>query len=192
MPALSDLITLPKNKKNSKETAQTISDGPLFQFAALLRVEISKARDLFENNGAGRIYAPNGSVFFDTKYARHMASKLYTYAVIIEADGTILYLSRYKYRKERIRAQQIREEIEIKREKGLERRERARIRVKRSTEKMFRDCQTEPGCKRGGKGNSHEDIGKFVNKRRSFRVDEYITALENLAKRSEVIMTASC
>lgn len=190
MPLLSELIALPQTKNNKKTSENTLSNGPLFEFAALLRVDICKARELFENNGVGRIYAPNGSVYFDSQYARHMASKLYTYAVIIEEDGTIIYQSRYKYRKERIMAQQIREQIEIEREAKQEKREHKRMRIRRNTEKMFKDCQTSPTPKRGGRASSHKDIGKYVNKRRSFRVDEYIAAVERLRESHETTITA--
>lgn len=39
------------------------------------------------------------------------------------------------------------------------------MREDRERERMFKDCQTNPQPKRGGRANSHDDIGKYVNRR---------------------------
>lgn len=177
MPLLFDLL-----KQSSTTPQKSQISGALIKFANLLHTDVNTARSLYEKHGKGYIYTPTGLVFADRDINRVRVSKMYTFSVIVCDNGDIVYISRYKARKERIKARQLDEEIAARREKSSERRERARIRVKRVTEGIFSDGQTRPQPKRGGRGNSIGDVGKYVNKRRAFTVDEYAQALENLSK----------
>lgn len=49
-------------------------------------------------------------------------------------------------------------------------------------ETLFAKGQTHPSPKRQGKANSHDDIGKYVNKRRAFSVDEYAAICERFKR----------
>lgn len=47
---------------------------------------------------------------------------------------------------------------------------------------LFASGQTHPSPKRQGKARSHDDIGKYVNKRRAFSVDEYAQICERFKR----------
>lgn len=72
--------------------------------------------------------------------------------------------------------------VQIARERNEERAktEREEYFAQKRADKLFSEFQGMPCPKRQGRANGVSDMGKYVNKRRSFGVDEYASAVARL------------
>lgn len=152
MPRLADL--LPVSVNNSSDTGA----GWLVQFAYLLGMDLRKAQSVYGKYGKGYIYARTGFAMPDTPYMRRKMVANFGACVIVEADGEMWVRTKDKIGERNRKRARIADDVERRRICQAERELRETKRVNH----MFADGQCTPSPKRGGKGNSHADIGKYV------------------------------
>lgn len=152
MPKLADLCLSVNNSSGL--------DGAWYvKFAFNLGMDIPKARELFDKYGCGNIYTPTSLVMLDTPYNRRKLVANFGACVVVEKNGEMWVRKPSQIgTKNRKRAAKL---DAVKR--GQIRHAEQRLRVEKSRERMFDDCKGNPQSKRGGKANSHADIGKYVN-----------------------------
>lgn len=152
MPRLADL--LPVSVNNSSDMGAEW----LVNFAYLLGMDLCKARAVYEKHGKGYIYARTGFAMPDTPYMRRKMVANFGACVIVEADGEMWVRTKEKIGERNRKRAQIADNVERRRIRKSEQELRETKRINR----MFADGQCTPSPKRGGKGNSHADIGKYV------------------------------
>lgn len=131
----------------------------LVNFAYLLGMDLYKARSVYEKHGKGYIYAKSGFAMPDTPYQRRKMVANFGDCVIVEAGGEVWVRTKNKIGERNRKRAKIADNVERRRIHRAEQELRENKRVNR----LFKDGQTNPQPKRGGKGNSHADIGKYVN-----------------------------
>lgn len=155
MPKLADLLPQSVNNSSGFDSAWYI------QFAYNLHMDIDKARELFSKHGKGCIYASTGFVMPDTPYQRRKMVANFGACVVVTSDGDMwLRTPNQIGAKNRRKAAFL---DKCKREMIAH--EEKRVRMRKRVERLFEDGQTKPSPKRGGKANSHSDIGMYVNVR---------------------------
>lgn len=155
MPALADLLCQGVNNSSGFDSAWYV------RFAYNLHMDVKKARNLFSMHGKGQIYAPTGFVMKDTPYHRYKMTASFGACVVVTSGGDT-----FVRRPEQIGAVNRRKaSLCSRRERETERHEKERFFEKKRLERLFEDGQTKPSPKRGGKANSHADIGRYVNTR---------------------------
>lgn len=161
MPRIADLM--PDVVNNSSN----VSAEWIVKFAYLLGMNLPEARKVYERNGNGCIYAKGGFAMPDTPYHRYKMVANFGDCVIVTEDGemwqrTPEYIGAYNRKK-------------AKKACNIERRrifhEEQEYRERKRLQRLFKDGQTSPSPKRGGKANSHEDIGRYVNNRENSRME---------------------
>lgn len=160
MPKLADL--LPVSVNNSSDMGAEW----LVNFAYLLGMDLCEAQSVYDKYGKGYIYAKSGFAMPDTPYTRRKMVANFGDCVIVEAGGEMWMRTKAKIGERNRKRAVIADVVERRRihraEQGL--REQKRV------DRLFKSGQTNPHPKRGGKGNSHADIGKYVNFR-GVRID---------------------
>lgn len=154
MPKLVDLC---QSVNNSSDF-----DGAWYvQFAFTLQMDVKKAVQLYEKWGRGNIYAPGGFVMPDTPYMRRKLVANFGACVVVEANGNWFVRKPWhigaKNRRKAVRADVV--------ERGKISNDERKLMERKRLQSMFNDGKTIPQPKRGGKANSHSDIGKYVNER---------------------------
>lgn len=153
MPRLADL--LPVSVNNSSDMGAEW----LVNFAYLLGMGVWKAQAVYAKYGKGYIYAKSGFAMPDTPYHRRKMVANFGDCVIVEAGGEVWVRTKRNIgalnRKRAIIADKVERRRICKSE--VELREAKRV------NRLFKDGQTNPSPKRGGKGKSLADIGKYVN-----------------------------
>lgn len=153
MPRLADL--LPVSVNNSSDMGAEW----LVNFAYLLGMDLCKAQAVYEKYGKGYIYAKSGFAMPDTPYQRRKMVANFGACVVVEANGeTWVRTPQQIGSKNRKRAKR----LDVRERHRIERAERG-LMTSKKLERMFKDAQGEVCPKRGGKANSHSDIGKYVN-----------------------------
>lgn len=160
MPKLADL--LPVSVNNSSDMGAEW----LVNFAYLLGMDLCEAQSLYDKHGKGCIYARTGFVMPDTPFMRRKMVANFGACVIVESGGET-WLRTVDKIGERNRK---RAEIADKVQRRKIRRAESGLREQKRLNRLFKDGQTQPQPKRGGKANSHADIGKYIN-HRGFRID---------------------
>lgn len=153
MPRLADL--LPVSVNNSSDMGAEW----LVNFAYLLGMDLCKAQAVYEKYGKGYIYTRTGFAMPDTPYQRRKMVANFGACVIVETDGEVWVRSKDKIGECNRKRAKVADIVERRRIRKSEEELREAKRVNR----LFKDGQTNPQPKRGGKGNSHADIGKYVN-----------------------------
>lgn len=162
MPRLADMLCQSVNNSSDFDSAWYV------RFAFNLKVDIPKAREIFQKYGKGYIYAPGGFAMPDTPYQRRKMIANFGACVVVTSDGeTWVRTPSHIGARNRKRAKCL-QSIEQRKIERLER----EFRQQKSLERMFNDCQPELCPKRGGKANSHSDIGKYVNKIRRVTISD--------------------
>lgn len=160
MPKLADLLSVDVNNSSGMGAEWLVN------FAYLLGMELQKAQTLYESNGKGCIYTRTGFVMPDTPYMRRKLVANFGACVIVGNDGSTWVRTKDKIgERNRKRA-----EIDDKVKRRKIRRAESELCERKRLDRLFKDGQTQPQPKRGGKANSHADIGKYVN-HRGFRID---------------------
>lgn len=155
MPRIADLM--PDFVNNSSG----VGADWIMKFAYLLKMDLQEAQKVYERNGNGCIYAVGGFAMPDTPYHRHKMVANFGACVIVTEDGEI-----WQRTPEYIGAcnrKKLKKACSIERRQIF--REEQEYRERKRLQRMFKDGQTSPSPKRGGKANSHEDIGRYVNNR---------------------------
>ena len=153
MPKLADMLCQSVNNSSDFDSAWYV------RFAFNLKVDIQKARKIFQKYGKGYIYAPGGFVMPDTPYQRRKMVANFGACVVVTSDGdTWVRTPAHIGSKNRKRAKR----MDAKEQHRIDKLERGLVEKSR-LERMFHDCQGMPCPKRGGKANAQSDIGKYVN-----------------------------
>lgn len=160
MPKLADLLPISVN--NSSDMGAEW----LVHFAYLLGMDLCKAQSLYDKHGKGCIYARTGFVMPDTPFMRRKMVANFGACVIVESGGET-WLRTVDKIGERNRKRAV---IADKVQRRKIRRAESELCEQKRLNRLFKDGQTQPQPKRGGKANSHADIGKYVNNR-GFKVD---------------------
>lgn len=153
MPKLADL--LPVSVNNSSDMGAEW----LVNFAYLLGMDLCKAQAVYEKYGKGYIYAKSGFAMPDSPYQRRKMVANFGACVIVEAGGEVWVRTKDKIGERNRKHAKVSDIVERRRIRKSEQELREAKRVNR----LFKDGQANPSPKRGGKGNSHSDIGKYVN-----------------------------
>lgn len=153
MPRLADL--LPVSVNNSSDMGAEW----LVNFAYLLGMDLCKAQAVYEKYGKGYIYAKSGFAMPDTPYQRRKMVANFGDCVIVETGGEVWVRTKRNIGALNRKRAAIADKVERRRIRKSEEELREAKRVNR----LFKDGQTNPSPKRGGKGNSHAEIGKYVN-----------------------------
>lgn len=154
MPKLADLLCQSVNNSSDFDGAWYV------KFAYNLGMDVPKARKLFEKWGRGNIYSPSGLVMLDTPHNRRKMVAVFGACVVVETTSEMWVREPSQIgAKNRKRAAQL---DAVKR--GQIRHSEQKLRAQRRLERMFDDCKGNPQPKRGGKANSHADIGKYVSR----------------------------
>lgn len=137
-----------------------------------LRIEESKANTLFEKYGEEYIYAPSGLC---VPYSESMCKRMTmtcNVVVVVRSDGSVERFRASDERKRRKKLKPVRQ-MQARYKEGLE---IAKIENDweewNKTLHLFESGQGKACPKRGGKGNSFGDIGKYVN-RKFQRLNDY-------------------
>lgn len=163
MPRLADMLCQSVNNSSDFDSAWYA------RFAFNLKVDIPKARDIFQKHGKGYIYAPGGFAMPDTPYYRRKMVANFGACVVITSDGkTWVRTPSHIGAKNRKRAKC----MAARERHGIEKLERSFMEKSR-LERMFHDCQEVPYPKRGGKANAHSDIGKYANNIRRVTMSDH-------------------
>ena len=160
MPRLADLMPSIVNNSSDMGTEWMV------KFAYLLGMSLSNARSVYERNGNGCIYAKGGFAMPDTPYMRRKMVANFGACVIVTEDGEMWQRTPEHIGKRNRKKNRIAGIVERRRVSRAEQELRERKRLQR----MFKDGQTNPCPKRGGKGNGQGDIGKYVDFR-GVRID---------------------
>ena len=153
MPKLADMLCQSVNNSSDFDSAWYV------RFAFNLKVDVSQAHKIFSKYGKGYIYAPGGFAMPDTPYQRRKMVTSFGACVVVEANGETWVRtpeqigSKNRKRAKRIEAQERHKNENVQREYNSQ----------KERERTFHDGQGEACPKRGGKGNSHSDIGKYAN-----------------------------
>ncbi len=131
----------------------------LVNFAYLLGMDLCKAQAVYKKYGNGYIYAKGGFAMPDTPYTRRKMVANFGDCVIVESNGEMWVRTKAKIGERNRKRAVIADKVERRRISRAEQEYREARRVNR----LFKDGQTNPSLKRGGKGNSHADIGRYVN-----------------------------
>lgn len=154
MPKLTDML------RQSVNNSSGFGSNWYIHFAHNLHMDLLKAKKLFDMYGVGYIYSPTGFVMPDTPYQRRKMVANFGACVVVTPNGDM-----WVRKPEQIGAKNRRKAILLDQEK---RRETQRLendlRTTKRRERLFKDGQTKSSPKRGGKANSHADIGKYVNR----------------------------
>lgn len=153
MPRLADL--LPVSVNNSSDMGAEW----LVNFAYLLGMDLCKAQSVYEKHGKGYIYAKSGFAMPDTPYQRRKMVANFGDCVIVEANGEMWVRTERNIGALNRKRAVISDKVERRKIHRAEQ----EVRENRRVNRLFKDGQTNPSPKRGGKGNSHADIGKYVN-----------------------------
>lgn len=162
MPRLADMLCQSVNNSSDFDSAWYV------HFAFNLKVDIQKARDIFQKYGKGYIYAPGGFAMPDTPYQRRKMVANFGACVVVTSDGdTWVRTPSQIGAKNRKRAKR----MDAKEQHRIDKLERGLV-EKARLERMFHDCQGVLCPKRGGKANTHSDIGKYVNNTRRITMSD--------------------
>ena len=130
------------------------------RFAHNLHMDLLKAKKLFSMYGVGHIYSHTGFVMPDTPYQRRKMVANFGACVVVTSNGDM-----WVRKPEQIGAKNRRKAILLDQKKRCEtQRLKDGLRTIKRRERLFKDGQTESSPKRGGKANSHADIGKYINR----------------------------
>lgn len=160
MPKIADILPSVKN-------SNVCGDLLALKLAHLLGVGLAQAEELYSQYGDGYIYARTGLALPLSERVKRNVIATFGWCVVA-TDGDVFVVSSQLFRDEKKRTDKIsraRERHEFKRFI----RERSE---KKRTDRMFRDGQGAACPKHGGKANSHEDIGKYVD-RPAYHVVDY-------------------
>lgn len=160
MPRLADCIGLDVSHSS-------VQASQMVRFAYLLQVGLSRAEKLFAEHGSNCVYSRSGFAMPNTPRQIEQMLRCWGWCVAFDDDGTPYVIDRggiKRKRRERTARAFARERAEIKRTED-EYRERKRL------NRFFKDGQGQSHPKRGGKANSHDDIGKY-NYNRGIRLSD--------------------
>lgn len=153
MPKLADLLC------QSVNNSSDFGSDWYIRFAYNLHMDITKAQKIFSAYGLGHIYSPTGFVMPDTPYQRRKMVANFGACVVVTSDGNMWLRTPEqigaKNRKKAKRLKNVEYRKMLKNEQNLY--EEKRI------SRLFKEGQTTPSPKRGGKANSHYDIGKYIS-----------------------------
>lgn len=152
MAKLADLLQ--ESVKNSIALLPSVRMG---QLAQKIHVDTKRAEELFAQYGDGYIYARGGLVMPDTEHTRRNVLAHYGYYIAF-VDGVLRVIDTNGQRI----ARQKRARIAAARERHAIERDAREYAEKRRLDAFFRSGQGKASVKRGGKANSHDDIGKYV------------------------------
>lgn len=153
MPKLADLLCQSVNNSND------FGSDWYIRFAYNLQMDIDKAQKLFDAYGLGYIYSHTGFVMPDTPYQRRKMVVNFGACVIVTSNGDMwLRTPEQIGAKNRKRALKLNTIVYHQVQK-----EKMEARELKVTQRIFEDGQENPCPKRGGKANSHSDIGKYIN-----------------------------
>lgn len=161
MPKISDLV-------GGSKAAKWNECATLLQVTTILRCSVAEVREKFAKFGTGMIYT-RGLIASDTPKNREKLTEMYDEILVLFDDGTIF--CRTKACKGQINRH--RNRINRKRERDLSQRERDARAKERETERIFSAGLTKPCAKRQGRGNSHEDIGRYITPKKHWRRDNF-------------------
>lgn len=153
MPRIADLLPVSVNSSSDMGAEWLVN------FAYLLGMDLCKAQSVYEKYGKGYIYTKSGFAMPDTPYQRRKMVANFGDCVIVEAGGEVWVRTKRNIGALNRKRAAISDKVERRRIRRAEQELRENKRVNR----LFKDGQTNPQPKRGGKGNSHADIGKYVN-----------------------------
>lgn len=157
----------------------------LAQFVCLVGVRTENAVELLDIYGKGYVYAPCAAVVLpDTQANRNRLLEEFGLCVVVQSDGKLVCRKPRKREQHDICLRKILDYKSEVRSREIARSKRVRAKRKRlecekmwraecelmdirELQQMFKDCQGEACPKRGGKANSHADIGQYVGR---FRV----------------------
>jgi len=163
MPRLADMLCQSVKDSSDFDSAWYV------RFAFNLKVDIPKAREIFQKHGKGYIYAPGGFAMPDTPYQRRKMVSNFGACVVVTSDGdTWVRTPKQIGAKNRKRAacldQMTRNRIT---------RDEMRLMEMKRVEHLFHDGKGQSCTKRGGKANAHADIGKYVNNVRRITMSDH-------------------
>ena len=127
--------------------------------AGVCGLSVFDFRTLVADKGNGMLYSSK-CILKDTPEYRKFLLRMFGEVVAVSKDGAISIVV----------ADPVKRECYWRNEKAKNRKRRAKARERaerenvHEREQIFRDCQTHPSPKRGGRANSHDDIGKYVNR----------------------------
>lgn len=154
MPKLADLLCQSVNNNSDFDSAWYV------QFAYNLQMDIPQAQNLFKQYGKGYIYAQNGTLVMpDTPRHRNKMVRVYGDCVVVAEDGTT-FVRTPRHIGARNRRHQHNLMLKYERE---QRQEYSKLMEQRRLDQLFHDAAEKRPVKRGGKGDSHADIGRYNN-----------------------------
>lgn len=172
MPRLADMLRQSANNSSDFDSAWYI------RFAFYLNVDMPKAREIFQKCGVGYIYAPGGFAMPDTPFYRRKMVANFGPCVVVDSGGSMWVRTPSQIGAKNRRRAVIKDSQERRRIQGLER----DLKEKKRLERMFKDCQGEKCTKRGGKGDSPSDIGRYVNKARRITIADHDASAPTMIK----------
>lgn len=185
MPRILDIFSAAVNNSTG------FTNEWLAQFVCLVGMRTENAVELLDTYGKGYVYAPCAVVVLpDTQANRNRLLEEFGLCVVVQSDGKLVC------RKPRKREQHVfcmRKVLDYKGEvRSREIANRKRMQAKRKKQerieaiceaeelmdfkemlRVFKDCQGEACPKRGGKANSHSDIGKYITPRFTTHMSDY-------------------
>lgn len=136
-----------------------LSAKDVLTWAAHLGKTSSQVYAIYRKFGKGYIYTPSGRAYVDSPQARHNLTIHFERVVVVDVHGNIIFRDT-KSVGSLNRAKNTRKD---KRERDMFSREMEAHKALKMTRSLFEEGVTNPSPKRGGKANSHEDIGKYVH-----------------------------
>lgn len=157
MAKLTDLMS--KVVNNSSDLGMMQDYATVLKFAYALGVSVNKAADIYRKNGNGYIYAKGGFSMPDTPYMRRKMVANFGDCVVIDKSGEMWVRTKHHIGARNRKRAEIGDKI-TRRQIAMDEQE---LREKRRVNRLFKDGQTNPSPKRGGKANGYGDFGKYVN-----------------------------
>lgn len=153
MPRISELL------RQSVEDSTRLDSAWCVRLAYSLKMDVSRAIELFETYGVGHIYTSTGFVIADSPRNRCRLSGWSDGCVIVDEDMNI------RVRTSKNIGSMNRKKNAIKKvvDERAEKRRRMEDMAINEREHMFETMQTGMFRKRQGKANSHGDIGQYKN-----------------------------
>ncbi len=153
MPKLADLLCQSVNNSSDFDSAWYV------RFAYNLHMDVSRAQKLFSDYGLGYIYASTGFVMPDTPHLRRKMVANFGACVVVTSDGDMWIRT-----PEHIGARNRKKAKHLDNAKRREIRKNEELfREEKRLNRLFKEGQTSPSPKRGGKANSHDDIGRYIS-----------------------------
>lgn len=153
MPKLANLLRQSVNNSSDFDSAWYV------RFAYNLHMEVSKAQKLFSDYGLGYIYASTGFVMPDTPHLRRKMVANFGVCVVVASNGDMWIRT-----PEHIGARNRKKAKRLDNAKRREIRKNEELfREEKRLNRLFKEGQTSPSPKRGGKANSHDGIGRYIS-----------------------------